>query len=143
VTKPIGTITGTGLFLAAPGISATATGTVTLASGTSITAGGTALGTATGSTHPCYWTDIAGTTTWSANATGVYYLGYEDTTGTTYAVFLYVYFGTSSNAYVLVNQWVNTWSDSQNTNTDTFRPYSSSASAGTITTGGGNTPVKV
>lgn len=142
VTKPIGTITGTGLFLAAPGISATATGTVTLASGTSITAGGTALGTATGSTHPCYWTDIAGTTTWSANATGVYYLGYEDTTGTTYAVFLYVYFGTSSNAYVLVNQWVNTWSDSQNTNTDTFRPYSSSASAGTITTGGGNTPVK-
>jgi hypothetical protein len=138
ITNPLGTISGTGCFVGVPYTNTAAAVTVTYAAGTSILAGGTGLGTGTGGGNPPF-IQITGTTTWTASTPGVYYLGWEDSTASTYTVFAYVYFG-STGAFVIDVQNANIGQNSINdVSGHTLRLYSSSVSAGTITTGVANT----
>jgi hypothetical protein len=138
VVNVVGTVSGTGCFVGVPYTNTSAAVSVTYAAGTSILAGGVGLATGTGGGNPPF-IQVAGTTTWTASATGLYYLGWEDSTGGTYEVFAYVYFG-GLVAFVIDVANANIGQDSVNdTSGHAIRLYSSSASAGTITTGAANT----
>jgi len=138
LTLPI-TVTGTGCLVMFPATTNTATASITITNGSTITAG-TPTGSATGSGHPMLV--FGGSASWTPSSIGSYYLGFYDSTATTYALWFYAYFG-GTGAFVL-NHILTALSDSvADTGTDTIQVYLSSASAGNITIGAANQVFKV
>jgi len=85
---------------------------------------------------------FGGSASWTPSSIGSYYLGFYDSTATTYALWFYAYFG-GTGAFVL-NHILTALSDSvADTGTDTIQVYLSSASAGNITIGAANQVFKV
>jgi hypothetical protein len=124
------TVSGTGVLLMTPGASSSGT-TVNVTSGTTLTAGTAgASGTGSGAKFAIL---LNSSSKMTASATGNYYLGYEDTTSTTYRLSMYLYFGTVAATAVTVIPIAGVSDSAADTSGHTIAVILGTASAGNIT----------